>query len=72
MKENSIRVTQERLRWSFLLLMVGWYALCWFLFFLVVVSRHLKELLSLLVELGTQRQFIKREGLASMGVHFLN
>ena len=37
----------------------GWvYALCWFLFFLVVVSRHLKELLSLLVELGTQRQFI--------------
>ena len=29
------------------------YALCWFLFFLVVISRHLKELLSLLVELGT-------------------
>ena len=48
------------------------YALCWFLFFLVVVSRHLKELLSLLVELGTQRQFIKREGLASMSVYFLD
>ena len=51
----------------------GWvYALCWFLSFLVVVSRHLKELLSLLVELGTQRQFIKREVLASMSVYFLD
>ena len=50
----------------------GWVVCPLLVSFLVVVLRHLKELLSLLVELRTQGWFIKREGLASMGVHFLN